>query len=616
MPLPENSGDASHSLCMNHNAFQEKWRKIGLKKRAGVLVPLFSVYSKQSAGCADLSDLKLLIDWAKKSGNSIVQLLPMNELGVNHCPYDSISSFALEPLYASFNLIGAAKDKSIQKQIEGLRNAFPSGRRHIDYALRRAKINVLKQVFQVQKDASEAEIDKFHQDNSYWLDDFALFKVLKNLHLGRPWYEWPQELRNRQHYALAQFKKEHAEEIEFEIWLQWVLYKQFKQAKDYAARAKVFIKGDLPILVSRDSADVWAHPEFFKLEFAAGAPPDMYCAKGQRWGMPTYNWQSIEQDGCRYISEKLRYAGNFYDILRIDHVVGLFRIWSIPFHEPMENMGLNGFFDPADERAWEEHGKKILSVILKNTDMLVCAEDLGVVPQVCPKTLEEFLIPGNDVQRWMKDWKIRHDFLGPEEYRTYAVAVLSTHDTTSWPAWWKHEAGTVDEGLFMRKCADRGIDYDYAKAQLFDPGRSQHGRLRWRDAIISEDALVDMLGKPKEMVMDFIDLYQNSFGEKEKLWQHLALEGRMQEEPSSEILRAALKITLDSRALFCIQTIIDWLFLAGVISDDPYQWRLNTPGTISDKNWSLVIPASLEGLLSHPATSEIKKMIVSSGRSV
>jgi 4-alpha-glucanotransferase len=405
-------------------------------------------------------------------------------------------------------------------------------------------------------------------------------------------------------------------EIEFQAWLQWFAFKQFKGLKAYAGSKGVLIKGDLPILVSRDSADVWAHPEFFNLDFAAGAPPDMYCAKGQRWGMPTYNWERIADDGYRYLKEKLRYAENFYDILRIDHVVGLFRIWSIPYSEPLENQGLNGFFDPKDEGAWEAHGRQILSVITNSTNMIILAEDLGVIPKSCPKTLEEFGIPGNDVQRWTKDWKLRHDFLEPQDYRFFSVSMLSTHDTTNWPAWWENEAGTVDEGLFVRRCKERGIDYDYVKPKLFNEAQSRHGRLRWLNSISSVDLLVGILNKRKEELADFIDIYENTYKEKEKLWKHLGLEGQMREKCDADILASALKLTLESRSVFCIQLLTDWLCLTDIFKGDPYQYRINTPGTISDKNWSLVIPLALEDLLKHKVCRRIRTMIESCDRNV
>jgi len=582
---------------------KDKWRRVGTHKRSGIVAPLFSVYSKNSLGIGDFSDLKLLIDLAHQTGNSIIQLLPMNEVGPLFCPYDSLSSFALEPMYIASN----TRPKDIQKK-------FPAGKPRVDYGIKQAKIALFKDTYLKTKDSSAVELKEFEQHNSYWLRDFAIFKVLKDHNQGKAWYEWQYEFANRDKIALEHFKKEHAEEIDFQIWLQWIAFNQFCEVKRYAESKKVLLKGDLPILVSRDSADVWAHPEFFKLEFAAGAPPDMYCAKGQRWGMPTYNWQQIAADNYTYLKEKLRYAQNFYDILRIDHVVGLFRIWSIPFNEPQGNHGLHGSFDPADEGRWEEHGRSILSVILHNTHMLVCAEDLGVIPWACTKTIRELGIPGNDVQRWVKDWSNRHNFLKPEEYRHTSVSMLSTHDTTNWPAWWENEAGTFDEQLFVRRCNERGIDYNRVKDILFCPKRSRHGRLRWNEEIDSVDKLVSVLGKPREQLNDFVEFYLNTYKEKEKLWQHFGLKGKMREKSDAEITRAALKFILGSRSIFSIQTLIDWLFLAGMFKGDAYQYRINTPGTVSNDNWSLTLPVSLDELLKNRVCRDIKEIIKASGR--
>ena len=593
----------------------EKWKRIGLKKRSGVLTALFSVYSRKSQGIGDYEDLKLLIDWAALTGNSIVQLLPMNELGPLFCPYDSLSAFALEPMYIALSPALNLRKKDIPAKIQEIKEKFPSNRPYVDYRIKEEKLRLLWEIFQSEGRIDTADFLKFKQDNSYWLLDFALFKVLKAHHGGRPWHEWQEPFRVRANQALEDFYAIHDKEVNFQMWLQWLAYKQFKAAKLYAQKKKVLLKGDLPILVSQDSADVWANPEFFKLDFAAGAPPDMYCAKGQRWGMPIYNWQNIAADGYRYLKEKLRYAENFCDILRIDHVVGLFRIWSIPQSQPLENAGLNGAYDPREEAKWATQGKGIFSVILRNTKMLICAEDLGTVPLVCTKALKELGIPGNDVQRWVKDWKIKHDFLKPQEYRFLSVAMLSTHDTTNWPAWWENEAGTVDEGLFKRKCSDhRKIGFERVKNKLFDLTRSQHGRLRWRQEINSVDKLVEILGKKKEDIADFLDMYENTYQEKEKLWQHLGLAGAMREKYDSRIMEAALGLSLDSSAVFCINTIIDWLYLSDIFKDDPYQFRVNRPGTISDKNWSLLLPLSLEELLKHSVCEKIRQMNLAAKR--
>lgn len=574
------------------------------KRMAGVLSPLFSIYSDKSLGIGDLEDIKLLIDWCKRCGISILQLLPMNEVGPTFCPYDSISSFALEPMYVYLKGQGA--------RVKGQEKIRSS---RVDYSIKEKKIRLLWKIFASEKKVeSNKEFKKFCNENGYWLDDFSLYKAIKDYHNGAPWYEWKEAYKDRDRFTMEGFTGEHRKEIGFHKWAQWIACKQFKAVKEYADSKDILLKGDLPILVSRDSADVWAHPGFFKLEYAAGAPPDMYCAKGQRWGMPTYNWENIGSDGFMYIREKLKFAENFYDLLRIDHVVGLFRAWSIPYNEPMENQGLNGFFDPKEENVWGNHGKKLLSVLQKNTKMLLCAEDLGVIPKVCRDTLRQLKIPGNDVQRWVKDWKTTHDFLPPGEYREFSVAMLSTHDTTNWAAWWENEAGTVDENLFLRKCSERGIDYEAIKDRLFDLPGSKHGRLRWRKEINSVQLFIETLAKREEELRDFIELYENTYLEKEKLWKHFKIKGAMREKSDSEMVKAALEITAASKSIYCIELIFDLLNLSNICRGDPYKYRINRPGTVGPENWSLRIPISLEELLKHKVGKDIKGIISASER--
>lgn len=591
------------------------WTGVGQVKRAGVLVPLFSVYSKNSAGIGDFSDLKLLADWCGATSNSILQLLPMNEVGSTSCPYDAVSSFALEPAYISLDSVLCAGAGDVKKSIREIKDRFPAGKAHIDYGIKNAKIELLRRLYlKSQKDPDSKDFRKFESDNSYWLEDFALFKVLKARNGGKPWYEWEAQYRDRDEKALRSFAKANKNDIIFEKWMQWIAFTQFVGARSYAASKGVLIKGDLPILISRDSADVWSHQGFFKLDFAAGAPPDMYCAKGQRWGMPTYNWESIASDGYRYTKEKFAFASNFYDILRIDHVVGLFRIWAIPYNDAAANEGLNGRFDPAEEALWAEHGRRLLEVMMGSSKMLLCAEDLGMIPKACPEALKDMAIPGNEVQRWVKDWSGTHDFIKPERYRQLAVSMLSTHDTTNWAAWWENEAGTVDEALFIRKCADRKIDYERVKSSLFDPILSGHGRLRWLTIVSSEEVLVNILGKPRQELADFIDMYLNTYKEKEKLWRDLGFKGAMEEKSSPRLVEKALKVTLDSESVFAINTMVDYLYLDGIVKGDPYLYRINRPGTVSADNWSLTLPMPVEKLAKLKICKKLSDMIKSSGR--
>ena len=571
------------------------WKRIGTEKKVGMLIPLFSVYSKKSIGIGDFYDLKTLIKLCKLSGHSILQLLPMNEVGANHCPYDCISSFAIEPSYISIELLPEEIKKEFSHDIETLKKQFPAGRKRVDYRIKEEKISLFKKIFNKWKNLEN--FNSFIEENKYWIYDFAFFKILKAIHSGKPWYYWENQYKIREKTSMDIIKEKYSNEILFEIWLQYLLYKQFKEVKEYANSVKVFIMGDMPILPSRDSADVWAHQEFFNLELCAGAPPDMYCAKGQRWGMPTYKWDTIEKNNYKYIIEKLRYAENFYDIIRIDHVVGLFRIWSIPYFEPIENQGLNGFFDPPDENLWEEHGRKILSAMIENTNMLLAGEDLGIIPPFCPKVLKEFGIPGYDIQRWTKDWNNTVNFLKPNEYRFCSISTLSTHDTTNWAAWWENEAGTVDEELFKRLCKENGLEYEKTKSILFNISLSKHGRLRWNGEISSPEKLAKILGKKEEEIKNIIKIYKETFGEKEKLWEIFGLKGEMKEKAEKKVIGAALKMVMKANSIFCIQFLIDYLLYAGILTGDPYQYRINTPGTVSENNWSLVLPVSLEELM-------------------
>jgi len=524
---------------------KSQWERIGVKRRAGALIPLFSIYSKKSIGVGDLGDLKLSIDWIRSIGHSIIQLLPLNEVGAFFCPYDPVSSFALEPLYLSFDREFFLGIRGFEPRISNLRKKFPLDAKFVDYALKDEKLRLLRDYFLKQSPLGNRDLEIFKEENSYWLPDFALYRVIKARQGEKPWYEWEDNLRDRDRKALSDFSREHKQEIEFQYWLQWQLYRQLKGIKDYAARKGVLLKGDLPLLVSRDSADVWAHPEFFKLEFAAGAPPDMYCANGQRWGMPPYNWENIASDDYRYLKEKLKYADNFYDLLRVDHVVGLFCIWMIPESEPFNNQGIKGFFDPPDAASWEKQGRQILKVLIDNTDMLLCAEDLGLTPEICPQVINDLGIPGNDVQRWAKDWSGSRDFISGEKYRFLSVAMLSTPDTANWPRWWENEAGA---------------------------------------------------------------------GEKEELWKMLGLPGGVRERSDQELVNAALGICYSSRAIFCINNIFDLFFLDDIISNDPHRYRINRPGTISDKNWSLRLPIPLEELLHSKINTKMRRLSESSGR--
>lgn len=428
----------------------KRWKKIGIKRRAGIIAPPFFIWSKKSIGIGEIPDLKLLVDWCKKTGNSILQLLPLNDTGFNFSPYSVQSSFAIDPVYISLRDLKEINNEGLENELKKISEKFSVKTERVNWKIKREKLKILWKIFLKRTGKKSKRFKKFKKENVFWLKDYCLYRVLKEKFKEKSWEDWPIIYKEKNKNALKKFGKKYKREIEFQAWLQWQLFEQLKEVKDYAQKNKVFLKGDIPWLISRDSADVWSHKECFDLDFSAGAPPDAFSKKGQRWGMPPLKWKKIFDDDFVYFKEKLKYAENFYDLFRIDHAVGIFRIWKIPISEPLKNKGKNGFFDPKDENTWEKHGRKILLAIIKNTKMLPCAENLGTIPVCCPKVLWELGIPGISVQRWTKNWETK-EFIKPENYNPLSIATLSTHDTSNFLDWWKNEASQDEKELLLKE---------------------------------------------------------------------------------------------------------------------------------------------------------------------
>ncbi len=612
-----NTIDYSH---FKNTRTADKWQRIGLKRRAGVAAPLFSIYSRNSIGIGEIPDIKLLTKWCRKTGLSIIQLLPMNDVGFDFAPYNSVSSFALEPMYLSFNDLKNVNLNPVKKELRDLKKYVPCGGDRVNYRIKYEKIKLLMKIYKVSYLNGIKKFDDFKNDNLYWLRDYALFKVLKETQQNKSWEEWDERYRDRDENALAEIENEFAGRLNFYYWIQWQLYEQFKSVKKYAAEKDILLMGDLPFLISRDSADVWAHRKYFKLNLSSGAPPDMYFAMGQRWGMPAYNREEMQNDSYIYIKEKLKYAENFYDIYRIDHFVGFFRLWSIAIDCPIEDGGLKGTFDPQDENLWEETGKKLLDVMVENSGMMPCAEDLGTVPDCSPKVLWDYGITGMNVQRWVKDFNNSENFIDPERYRINSVSTISTHDSSTIIDWWHNETGTIDEKLFQRLCSAKQIPlekYTEIVKNLFDNEKSKYGRLFWRNSVDSPEKLVEILGLNFDSCRDIIKLYKESFSERPKFLNFLGIESNGNDYKINTLfIRKALEKVNIASSIFSIQLLQEWLFLdeSLFVKGEETSYRINFPGIVNDTNWSFVMPISLEIILNLGVNSEIKKIVQESGR--
>jgi len=389
---------------------------------AGTAIPVFSLRTKDDFGIGEFRDLHALVDWAKLTGQCIIQLLPVNdttrkgEWGDSY-PYSPISCYALNPMYIHLEDAGVKATKEFLKEKEELNSL-----EELDYPrVYLYKMKHLLKAFSQRgaRDLRSREYAGFQKENHYWLDDYASFC-------------------ERRDGTKSAFYK----------WLQFHLDKQFGQEVRYARSNGISFKGDLPIGVSADGTDAYYNPSLFNLDSSAGAPPDFFSKDGQNWGFPTYNWDNMALDGFLWWKKRLNNMSRYFDAFRIDHILGFFRIWEIPHEytsgmyghfnpalsyktEEIEQMGLpfqnlfhedprrqgewqplispdtgalepwqknkfntlyNDFFFHRNNSFWEKGALKKLSELLAQTGMLACGEDLGMVPDCLPAVMDRLKI--------------------------------------------------------------------------------------------------------------------------------------------------------------------------------------------------------------------------------
>lgn len=415
-----------------------QWKKIGIVKRAGIATPLSAIKSRDSMGIGEIMDLKSLIDWCRLTGNSIIQLLPLNEMNhLEKSPYSALSVFAIDPIYVSLHYVGRFHTSNeiqqyLSKHEEDIKKLRLKER--LDFnEVRYFKMELLRLLFRDGYD--QKALSAFIEANKYWIHDYALFMVLKAKHELVPWYKLKDEYKNRDIKALNELKEKYQEELLFYKFVQWILFNQLKTVKEYAEGQGVFLMGDLPILVSKDSVDVWANQKYFDVNDTVGAPPDMYSPEGQKWGLPPYNWDKMKANGYDWWIARLKYSENFYHMFRLDHVIGFFRFYIVPEKAPN---GRSGRYEPVDDTLWKEHGASLLKMIIQNTDMLILGEDLGDVPPCTREIMHEFGIPGFKIDRWERNYDGDNSFIHPCDYQPVSISTLSTHDSETLRGWWQN----------------------------------------------------------------------------------------------------------------------------------------------------------------------------------
>jgi 4-alpha-glucanotransferase len=344
--LLDDSAAPSRHIVINDGFVRlplEPWRG------AGVAIPVFSLRSDRSFGVGEFLDLKSLADWGKAAGLKLIQILPVNDTtatctSADSYPYAAISAFALHPIYINLAAVANGTNKEQLAALEP-RRLLSNALDVLDYeTVIRFKLDFLKQIFPSQKAATfgSKEYKTFFKENEPWLAPYAAFCALRDKFGTANFSRWPEHQKYDAE-KIAGFAEDN-DDVAFYLFIQFHLHRQLQEATEYVRANGIIVKGDIAIGVFRHGADVWQEPELFHMDAQAGAPPDPFAAKGQNWGFPTYNWPRMEADGFAWWKRRFMQMRHYFDAFRIDHILGFFRIWTIPA-DAVE--GILGHFVPA-----------------------------------------------------------------------------------------------------------------------------------------------------------------------------------------------------------------------------------------------------------------------------
>ena len=415
-----------------------------IERIAGVMVPLFSLRTRADAGIGDIAALRAMIDLANAMGDRGILLLPLDETSPGEAsPYSALSVFAIDPIYIGLDGLAGVDPPQVERVRRMLVDVTLSDR----LTIRAARLGLLETAFAhfTAHDDERAAVTEFTARHREWLNDYALFRALKDRFDFAVWERWPDELRRREPEALARAKAELAPAIDKYMYWQFLAHRQWAEVRAYGRKRGVTLGGDLAFSPARDSAEVWANQDLFDLERTVGAPPDDFNPQGQRWGLPAPRWERVRADGFPLLRKRIRHACELYDFIRVDHVVGQYRTFSFGLVP-----GAEGGFWPVAERDQRAQGEAVLGAILEEAGAtIVIAEDLGVIPPFVRASLSALGVPGYKVMRWEKVGKgtTARAFVAPADYPELSLATTGTHDTDTLAEWW--EAAPADERAQM-----------------------------------------------------------------------------------------------------------------------------------------------------------------------
>jgi len=406
-----------------------------MRRQSGISVPLSALASNDGWGIGEFGDLPLFSHWLSVAGQSIIQILPIQEMPpLETSPYSAMTAMALDPIYLSMNRVpdfsglGAelALDGAEQAEVKRLR-----GLPRIDYAsIRRLKDKWLRRSFDrflkleiARGSPRAARFNAFAAAQAWWLDEYALFRSLHASHDEQPWTNWPEPLQHADPTAITKVREPLRQEMTYRSYLQWLAAEQWAEAKRLSWPVRVF--GDLPFMISADSPDVWARQHEFRFDATIGVPPDAFSETGQDWGLPPWRSDVMAANDFTWMRARARRYGDLYDGFRIDHLVGLYRTYVRPVDKSVK-----AFFDPADEPSQIRLGETLAGILRgANSQPDVIAEDLGSIPPFVRESMARLDLPGLKVLRWERHWdREGQPPIDPAEFPETSVATTGTHD--------------------------------------------------------------------------------------------------------------------------------------------------------------------------------------------
>lgn len=420
-----------------------KKKEIGKERMMGVLMPVASLPSKDGVGSFG-KEAYCFVDSLKRMGMKIWQILPLNPLGYGNSPYQPFSSFAGDEIYIDLGLL--EEQGYLQERQDTYRSQGIEGR--VSYEAAKAyKEPYLKEAYRTfwKRDSHTSEFCKFQEMD--WVYPYAVFVALKKQNNLRCWNEWPKEQQDwilNQKYDVTHLK----EEIQYQIFLQYMFLKQWKNLKKYANQNGISIMGDIPFYVGIDSLDVWSCRENFLLDaegkpcFIAGVPPDYFSATGQRWGNPIYNWEYMKQNQFVFWVNRLAYSNELYDIIRIDHFRAFDTYWKIP-----------ASCETAIDGEWvEAPGYELFDTVFeKLPEIQIVAEDLGELRDEVLTLRDHYNFIGMNIAEF--------SVLSPENPKEHQLIYTGTHDNQTVKGWY-HGLDSEEQKKIRHKLSRYGMPWE------------------------------------------------------------------------------------------------------------------------------------------------------------